>query len=182
MDSVRRKIIREYNPQVEAVRKKNRKQFFKKLAFIFLSVFLMMGFFAFTKASNFFSIVNKNSKNNKTALIFSADESLKLYQNPNRINILLLGIRGLDDMSNGGLLTDTIIIASIDTEKKKAALISIPRDIYLEIPIVKKKEKINAAYLYGEEKLPDGGGLELSKRAVEYVTGLAMDHVVSVDF
>lgn len=181
MDSVRRKIFREYSPQVEAARKENRKQFFKKLAFIFLAVFLVLGFFVFTKASSFFSVINGGSKNSKLALIFP-DNSLDLYKDPNRVNILLLGIRGADDMPNGGLLTDTIMIVSIDTAKKKAALISVPRDIYLEIPVVKKKEKINAAYLYGEEKSPDGGGLELSKRAIEYVTGLAIDHVISVDF
>lgn len=182
MDSVRRKIVKEYSPQMEAARKKNRKQFFKKLAFIFLAVVFMMGFFVFTKASNFFSVINSGSKNSKTALIFPTENNLSLYRDENRTNILLLGIRGADDMPNGGLLTDTIMIVSIDTAKKKAALISVPRDIYLEIPVVKKKEKINAAYLYGEEKSPNGGGLELSQRSVEYVTGLAIDHVISVDF
>lgn len=187
MDSLRKRIINSHAAQLrgrlnEQEMKKSKKQFVKKLSFVFLAIFLLFGIFMFSRAQNFFSVINGGIKNNKTALIFPADENFKLHSDANRVNILLLGIRGADDMPNGGLLTDTIMIVSIDTEKKKAALISVPRDIYLEIPVVKKKEKINAAYLYGEEKSPNGGGLELSERTVEYVTGLAIDHVISVDF
>lgn len=184
MDSARHKTINEYTAQLQEKDKKarNRKQFLKKLSFIFLLAFIFLGLMVFTKANNFFSVINKNLNKSKAAIIFPIDDDVELYKDDNRVNFLLLGIRGADDLEYGGFLTDTIMLASFDIEKKKAALISIPRDLYFKIPGTSKKEKINAAYLIGEEKLPNGGGLELSKRSVEYVTGLSIDHVVSVDF
>lgn len=148
----------------------------------FLVVFLFLGAVFFTKANNFFSIINKNMGKDNLAMIFPIDEKIDLYKNNDRVNFLILGIRGEEDIEYGGLLTDTIMVASVDLKKKQAALISIPRDIYLRIPTTQKKEKINAAYLIGEQKLAGGGGLELSKRTAEYITGLYIDHVISADF
>lgn len=42
--------------------------------------------------------------------------------------------------------------------------------------------KINSAYAIGKTRHWDGGGLILSKAVVEFVSGLQIDHVVSVDF
>lgn len=170
---------------IDFIKSKISKQLINKTFVVFLVIFMFLGFVIFTKANNFFSIINKNSSSNikeQAEILFSDEEKFQLFKDDNRENILLLGIRGEDDMEYGGLLTDTIIVLSIDTNKKNATLISVPRDIYLRIPGTTKKDKINAAYLIGEEKLPNGGGLELSKRAVEYVTGLYINNVVSVDF
>lgn len=186
MDSARPRTTNEYVGELqEKVRQKDKKHLLRRMAFIFSAVFIFLILVVFAKANNFFSIINKNSSSDikkQADVLFSDEENIQLYKDDNRENILLLGIRGEDDMEHGGLLTDTIIVLSIDTNKKTAALVSVPRDIYLRIPGTVKKDKINAAYLIGEEKLPNGGGLELSKRAVEYVTGLYINNVVSVDF
>lgn len=186
MDSLRKKIINNHTAQLqgqlqEQEMKNGKKQFIKKLSFVFLALFLLFGLFIFSRAQNFFSVINNTDKS-KAAILFPMAEDIELFKDKNRTNILLLGIRGEDDMEHGGLLADTIMVASIDDKTKKAALISVPRDTYLQIPGTQRKEKINASYLIGEEKLPNGGGLELTKRSVEYVTGLYIDHVVSVDF
>lgn len=186
MDSARPRTTNEYVEKLqEKARQNDKKHSPRRVAVVFLAVFIFLTLAVFTKANNFFSIINKNSSSNikeRAEVLFSDEEKLQLYKDDNRENILLLGIRGEDDMEHGGLLTDTIMVLSVDTSKKTAALISVPRDIYLHIPGTTKKDKINAAYLIGEEKLPSGGGLELSKRAVEYVTGLYINNVVSVDF
>lgn len=97
-----------------------------------------------------------------------------------RENILLLGYRGPDD-PNGGLLTDTIIILSIEKSTNQAALISVPRDLYIKIPGTNLQEKINYAYAYGE--LEKGGqGLLYAKVAIAQVTGLYIDNFVLVNF
>jgi LCP family protein required for cell wall assembly len=99
----------------------------------------------------------------------------------------LLGLRGPDD-PNGGLLTDTMMVLSIKQSTGQVAMISIPRDLYMKMPTEQQdkssqaiKEKINFAYAMGEEK-KQGGGLAYAKVAVQTVTGLYIDHVVSVDF
>jgi len=68
-----------------------------------------------------------------------------------RINFLLLGIRGVND-KNGGLLTDSIMIVSLKKSTKQIALISIPRDLYVQMPGESFFEKINAAYALGLKK------------------------------
>jgi len=101
-------------------------------------------------------------------------------RDPNRINLLLLGMRGEGD-PNGGLLSDSIILVSIQKSTGKIALISIPRDLYVTIPGTEQKAKINAAHACGEEKKPGGGGIIYSKAIVSEVTGLYIDYAVSVD-
>lgn len=102
----------------------------------------------------------------------------------NRIDILLLGMRGQtkDEKEdfNGDFLADTIILASFDKETQKASIVSIPRDLYIEIP-QHGKEKINAAYAVGEAR-GEGGGLQLSKLLVSSITGVYVDYAVRIDF
>lgn len=186
MDSARPRTTNEYVEQLqEKARQNYKKHSLRRVTFVFLGIMFFLGLVLFTKAGNFFSIINGDSSSNikkQAEIIFKTDENIELYKENNRTNILLLGLRGEDDVEHGGLLTDTMMVLSLDTKNKIASIISVPRDIYLRIPGTLKKEKINAAYLIGEEKLPGGGGLELSKRTVQYVTGLYIDNVVSVDF
>lgn len=101
-------------------------------------------------------------------------------QEKNTINTVIFGLRGKDD-PNGGLLTDTIMLVRYHTEQNRAALISIPRDLYVEMPGLRRKEKINFAYELGE-KQKQGGGLEYAKQLAGGVCGLNVDYAVAVDF
>lgn len=91
------------------------------------------------------------------------------------INVLLLGIGG--GSHDGPNLTDTIILASINTEKNIVNLVSIPRDLY----IPSFKGKINRVYAVAEEK-EKGKGTLLSKSVINSVTGVRPDYVVVIDF
>lgn len=97
-------------------------------------------------------------------------------KDPNRINILLLGGRGLDDPGEGKLLSDTIMVASIEKgeESNKVALISVPRDLYVRLWCLPEKKKINVAYAYG--------GLDCVKNTVAITSGLYIDYAASVNF
>jgi len=99
----------------------------------------------------------------------------------NRVDVLLLGIRGEGD-PYGGLLTDMLLLVSVKTDTGEVALISIPRDIWIEIPLVNREAKINEAYQIGEQIEQRGGGLFLAKRAVEKVVGVNIDYAASIDF
>lgn len=82
-------------------------------------------------------------------------------------NTVLLGYGGAGH--EGSLLTDSIIVIHIDTNKKTAAMISIPRDLW-----VSGNRKINAeASVNGFQN--EGG-------VIKNVTGLPTDYFVSVDF
>ena len=97
-----------------------------------------------------------------------------------RLNILLLGLRGEDD-PNGGLLTDSIMVLSVKKSTGQVALISIPRDLYVAVPGTSTKEKINFAYALGYEKKGAAGALLFSKIVASQVTGLYLNKALSVD-
>ncbi len=153
---------------------KKKKSFYKRLGF-FAVIFAVL-FFAiiFLKVGYTFSLVGDKG-------LFSDPIVDDGYEEKNRIDILILGIRGGDDTEYGGTLADSIMILSIKPDLKKAALISLPRDIYAKIPRHNnRREKINYAYAFGENK--GIGGLNLSKQVVESITGIVIDYVVVVDF
>lgn len=113
---------------------------------------------------------------NTLSLISTANsDSLLDLENDKKINILILG-----EQPEGGL-TDSIMILSYKRSTNEAALVSVPRDLWVDIPDYSGGEKINKAYLLGEEKNPDGGGLELAKKTVNKVTGMKIDLAVKGD-
>ena len=69
--------------------------------------------------------------------------------------------------------SDTIILVRLDPDKEATAVMSVPRDLKVQIPGY-GTDKINAAYSYG--------GPELMVRTVEQLTRVRIDHVVVVDF
>lgn len=134
-------------------------------------------------ASQKMNVENKNGSSyiNSVGTIISTVVSPKHKslegEESGRINILLLGAAG--ENWPGKNLTDTIMIASIDTENKRAALFSLPRDLYVEIPGTNYSTKINQIYQYG---LKNNEGVELIKKTVENVTGLDIQYFLAVDF
>lgn len=87
--------------------------------------------------------------------------------------ILLLGIDTGASRGNERGRSDAIVLLHTDPDHHRISLLSIPRDLRIDIP----KEgfaKINAAYAYG--------GVPLATREVEELTGVTVNHVVVVDF
>jgi polyisoprenyl-teichoic acid--peptidoglycan teichoic acid transferase len=92
----------------------------------------------------------------------------------NASNILVLGADAGSKSRQGTQgRSDTIILIRTDPDNHKIALLSIPRDLRVDIPR-HGTQKINAAYAFG--------GPTLAVKTVERVTGLRMNHVVVVDF
>ncbi|OGZ61165.1 MAG: hypothetical protein A2919_01005 [Candidatus Spechtbacteria bacterium RIFCSPLOWO2_01_FULL_43_12] len=128
----------------------------------------------FYKTSNVFTIAGDNED-------VGTYDNFEIKKEKDRLDILVLGIRGEGDM-NGGLLADTMILISFDKSKQKAAMISLPRDLYVEMPDHDVPEKINFSYALGEQRRRGGGGLALSKEVVRYITGVYVDHAIVVNF
>lgn len=99
---------------------------------------------------------------------------------PDRLNILVLGLRGEED-PNGGLLTDSVIVVSIKKSTNQVALISIPRDLYVMMPGENYKEKINYTFALGHKKQGMAGGLLYSKVKISEVIGLYIDHAIAIN-
>ena len=95
-----------------------------------------------------------------------------------RINIILLGMGG--KKHDGGYLTDTIILASLEFSTKKVALVSIPRD--LSIPDGEGGwRKINNINAYAETEKEGSGGEAVSKE-ISSLLDMPIDYYARIDF
>lgn len=119
------------------------------------------------------SVANALSHNN--AFGNRVDKILNEVKGGEPQNILILGSdkRAGADFAEDPGRSDTTILLRLDPDKGAIAVMSIPRDLKVEIPDV-GTEKFNAAYTYG--------GAPLALQVVEELTGLKIHHVVNVDF
>ena len=101
------------------------------------------------------------------------------WDKQDRINILLIGTdyREGDEYSR----TDSMIIASIDPKTKTVGILSLPRDIRVNIPGY-GPEKLNAAYIYGDYDKKPGGGIGLLERTILNNFGVQIHYFASVNF
>ena len=90
--------------------------------------------------------------------------------------IMLIGSDERNKTANdagSGARSDTIILVRLDPDKEATALMSLPRDLRVEIP-GHGIDKINAAYSLG--------GAKLTLQTVKKLTGLSINHVINVNF
>jgi len=99
------------------------------------------------------------------------DYSPPVWTERERLNVLLLGVDSRGDSTTQN--TDTMIVLSLDPVNKTAAMLSIPRDVYIDRPGV-FTDKINAAYAYG--------GYDLTRKVVEDLLGIRLNAYALVDF
>jgi LCP family protein required for cell wall assembly len=85
-----------------------------------------------------------------------------------RVSILLVGT----DNSKGKGLADTIMVAMVSPKTNDVAMVSVPRDFWVNIPGV-GPGRINAAH--------SNGGLPLTMRTVEGLLGFNIDYYVEVN-
>jgi LCP family protein required for cell wall assembly len=97
-----------------------------------------------------------------------------------QVNVLLLGIGGPGH--DGPYLSDTMIVAQIRPDEKKATLVSIPRDYQVNLG-QSGFRKINNSFAEGFDRNDnwDEGG-RLAREAASQVSGLDIPYFAVVDF
>jgi polyisoprenyl-teichoic acid--peptidoglycan teichoic acid transferase len=98
---------------------------------------------------------------------------------PPRLNILLLGI---DSRPNEGDVTrsDSIILFTVDPKQPYVGMLSIPRDLYVNIPNY-GYDRINVAHALGELKRA-GSGPDYVARTIEANFGVEVHRTVRINF
>jgi LCP family protein required for cell wall assembly len=82
------------------------------------------------------------------------------------------------EFEGGGRRSDTIILLHLSGDRKKSALVSFPRDSYVDIP-GHGPGKINTAYGKGPTA---ADGARVLRATIEQLTGLRIDHYIEVNF
>ncbi len=92
-------------------------------------------------------------------------------------NILVLGA----DVRPGRWMprTDSIMAIAIDYKNDQVGIVSIPRDLYVDIPGW-GMDRINAAAYAGDQNKYPGGGPALARRVVEEAVGIPTQHYVLI--
>lgn len=98
-------------------------------------------------------------------------EDLPDWDGDERINIALYGVDSREEGDTAR--SDTIILVTINPETNEVGMMSIPRDLQVDIPGL-GTEKINAAYAHG--------GRALTRAVVEYHFDIKIHYYAEVDF
>jgi polyisoprenyl-teichoic acid--peptidoglycan teichoic acid transferase len=99
-----------------------------------------------------------------------------------RVNVLFIGVDARDWISNATApRSDTMILFTIDPISNTAGMISIPRDMWVNIPGF-GYGRINEAYSLGEAYKMPGGGPGLAMKTVEQFLGVPVNYFGQVDF
>lgn len=107
---------------------------------------------------------------------------LPQWDGGSRVNIAFFGLRGGDLRDEGcPACTDTIILLTIDPLSKTAGMLSIPRDLWVDIPGF-GHSRINTAWTLGEAAKLPGGGPGLAMETVSQLIGVPVHYFVQVDF
>ncbi|MGN1401826.1 MAG: LytR family transcriptional regulator [Bacillus sp. (in: firmicutes)] len=149
-------------------KKKKKKKWPKILGIIFLLFVIAIGAFAFKVWSD----VSNLADTMHTPLDRTSDkrtEALDL-KDKQPFSVLLLGV---DERKNDSGRSDTMIVLSVNPEKGKLKMLSIPRDTRVEIIGKGKQDKINHAYAFG--------GAEMSLDTVENFLDIPIDYYVKVN-
>jgi LCP family protein required for cell wall assembly len=137
------------------------------LVLVLALVWGILGYLSFRSG-----VKEANERLPRSARAALAPQEGMLLSNPS--TILVLGIdEGGVRTRTGSSRSDAIILIRSDPDEGRLALLSIPRDLRVQIP-GRGTDKVNAAYALG--------GATLAVRTVQSVTGLQINHIVVVDF
>jgi LCP family protein required for cell wall assembly len=167
---------------------KKRKKTKRVLLIITSLAVLTGGYFGFNLWNTFRKVLRGGAEG-ALALQKNIDPVKLNGEGDGRVNILLLGKGGGDHP--GADLTDSIMIASIDPISKEAALLSLPRDLWVRAPGLWSM-KINSVYSAAKQKAysineqDDSGaeklGIETVENIIKDITGVPLHYYVMVDF
>lgn len=126
-------------------------------------LYMFIGLLVVALAGVFFANFLGGSNSNNVA-----DES-GIERPSDVMHIMVMGVdRRADDVGR----SDTLMVVTVNKTDGKAEILSLPRDTRVQIE-GNGFDKINHAYAYG--------GVQLTKKTVESLLGVPMDHYILVD-
>ncbi len=121
-----------------------------------------------------------NSTSTNPSAVNLNTSTLKAWPGKERVTILMLGIDQRCD-EDGPNHTDSMMLVTIDPVGLSAGIMSLPRDLWVEIPGV-GVDRINQANYFGEVYSYPGGGAALAVETVEAFLGVQIDYYAAVNF
>ena len=148
--------------------KKKKKKIWYILAIILIIILLFLGK-VFLDAKQTVNNMQEPVENSEVSL----KEANKQVKQGKPISILLLGTDdGALDRAKSGGLTDSMMVMTLNPEKKSGVMMSIERDTYVTIANQGVKAKLNSAYSYG---------VGTSIQTVEQLLDIPIDYYATIN-
>jgi polyisoprenyl-teichoic acid--peptidoglycan teichoic acid transferase len=154
--------------------KKKRKKWLRYTMFTLLFMLAGGGLYFYNVYSDVASAVNKMNNPISREVSEKREEKVE-FNRQDPISILMVGV---DEREEDNGRTDSMLVITVNPEKKTTKIVSIPRDTRTELidkdnPSKKRVDKINHAYAYG--------GIEMSIDTVENFLNIPIDYYVQVN-
>jgi len=121
----------------------------------------------------FYKDFAKLTGNSNPLSLLKVFHPVPLHNQDGRVNILLAANSADDAGHNGANLTDSIMVLSVNTKNNTALILSVPRDLWVNIPGA-GHAKINAAY-------PDGG-MSALQTVIQDNLDLTIDYTALINY
>jgi polyisoprenyl-teichoic acid--peptidoglycan teichoic acid transferase len=174
------------------------------LTVVYVAILLVVGFVAFSYTRSFVAnngtllnpfVPTPNSTPLKGALGVTPSlpplipPAAKPWNGVDRVTILVMGLDARDvgddckahPNPTEPARSDTMLLMSMDPITKTAGVLSIPRDLYVEIPGF-GFDRINTAFFDAMTNRLPGGGPALAEKTVENLLGMPVDYYAVIDF
>ncbi len=121
-------------------------------------------------------------ENPQTPLQPPSGPTPEAWDGASRVTVLVMGLDYRDwEAGTGAPRTDTMILLTLDPLSRTAGMLSIPRDLWVNVPGF-EYGRINTAYSLGVAYEVPGGGPGLAMVTVEELLGVPIDYYAQIDF
>ncbi len=128
------------------------------------------------------------TSNNNTGPTIPLDKQLQTdgpapdpWDGKSRVTVLVMGLDYRDWEAGDPPRSDTMLLFTLDPLTNTAGILSIPRDMWVNIPGY-DYAKINTAYFLGEVNRLPGGGPGLAVETVKQFLGVPINYYAQIDF
>jgi LCP family protein required for cell wall assembly len=147
------------------------------LGAIVLCLALVGGVFLYL--SPVLALLDNHESSRKTATAPTPASTPPPLDSKHRINILLLGSDNDQKFQQNALLSQTIIVVSIDPRARQVTLLSLPRDLWVQIP-GRASAKIDLAYAQGGAALARATVERAFKIPIHYYAWVGLNGLVQL--
>ena len=124
-------------------------------------------------------------KENVTKLVETkvSDTTLQESSDGLRTTVLLMGIDKRQGMEQErAFRTDTMMLITVDPVRNNLGMLSIPRDLWVNIPGFESRDRINTANFKGDAFRIPGGGPSLAMETITVNLGIKVDNYIRINF
>ena len=130
-----------------------------------------------------FSAAVAGAASNSEQVILNDGRSFTLvpWNGTSRFTVLVMGLDRRAGETGLSYRTDTMLLVSVDPATNSLGILSIPRDLYVEVPGYSELQRVNTPMVLGELRQP-GYGPQLAMQTVQYNLGIRGHDYLASDF